>query len=377
MKLHTYNIPTPCYVCDEEALEANAKKLWMVQERTGCKIILALKAFSMYHTFPILQKYLAGTTASSLNEARLGYEEFGKEVHIYSPAYLESEIEDLIRYGDHIIFNSFSQWNKYRDRVKKSKKHLECGIRLNPEYSEVEFKLYDPCAKYSRFGITAANFKPELVEGVEGYHFHTLSGSQVPNLERTLRVMEEKFGKYFHDVKWVNFGGGHHITKPNYDVDQLCRLIDAFQKKYGVQVIMEPGEAVAIQAGALVATVVDILHNEMDIAILDTSATAHMPDVLEMPYRPILLDSFEAGQKPYTYRLGGMTCLSGDVIGDYSFEEPLQVGQKMVFLDMAQYTMVKNTNFNGIPVPAIATLTKEKELKVIKQFDYEHFKGRL
>ncbi|MGV3486975.1 MAG: carboxynorspermidine decarboxylase [Tuberibacillus sp.] len=369
-------LPTPCYVVNESLLEKNLKILNGVIKRTGCKIVLAQKAFSMYTMYPLIGEYLSGTTASGLYEARLGYEEMGKENHIFSPAYREEEMDEIISICDHIIFNSFSQLEKFKDKVLQAGKKV--GLRINPECStQVGHAIYDPCSPGSRFGVTIDHFRPDLLEGVSGLHFHTLCEQNSDDLETTLNAVEEKFGPWLSQMEWINFGGGHHITKENYDITLLESCIKRMQDKYGLEVYLEPGEAVALNAGYLVTTVLDTHQNGMDIAILDTSASCHMPDVLEMPYRPPLLGSGEPGEKPYTYRLGGQTCLTGDVIGDYSFDRPLMCGDRLVFGDMAIYTMVKNTTFNGMPLPAIAVQDKEGDCQVVRQFGYQDFKMRL
>jgi carboxynorspermidine decarboxylase len=371
-------IPTPCYVVDTAALEENLRVLADVQEKAECKILLALKAFAMFSVFELARKYLAGVSASSLNEARFGFEEFGGQVHIVAPAYKSEEFSKLIKYCDYIIFNSFSQWHRFRPLVQKSKKPIEPGLRINPRYSEIKVDIYNPCSKYSRLGITLEQFQTGDMEGITGLHFHTMCEQNVQTLERTLKVVEQQFGHLLRGLKWVNFGGGQHITRPDYDTAKLCRLITEFRRRYDVQVYLEPGEAIALNTGILVTSVLDIVHNEMDIAILDTSAAAHMPDVLEMPYRPSVLDAAEPGQKSYTYRLGGLTCLAGDIIGDYSFDEPLKVGSKLVFLDMAHYTMVKNNTFNGVALPSIAQYNpEERQIKIVRQFNYADYKSRL
>ena len=371
-------LPSPCYLVDERLLEKNLKLLEYVQERTGCNIILALKGFSMFSTFPLVKKYLKGVTSSSLFEARLGYEEMGKQVHIFAPAYREDEFDEITKYCDHIVFNSFNQWNLYKDRVKKvTEKKIECGIRINPEYSEIETDMYNPCFKNSRMGVTLDNFKPEELEGIDGLHFHTMCEQNSDTLERTIKVVDEKFGSYIKNMKWLNFGGGHHITRADYDIEKLISSIMYMKEKYNIDIYLEPGEAVALNTGFLVSTVLDVIDNGMKIAILDTSAACHMPDVLEMPYRPNIIDASEADELPYTYRLGGPTCLAGDVIGDYSFKEPLKPGDKIVFCDMAHYSMVKNNTFNGINLPAIVKYNDEEGIKIIKEFGYEDFKNRL
>ncbi|MGN0601174.1 MAG: carboxynorspermidine decarboxylase [Oscillospiraceae bacterium] len=370
-------VKTPCYVTDENLLLKNAEILEYVRKKTGCKILLAQKAFSMYSAYPLLLKYLDGTTASGLFEAKLGREEFGGEVHVFSPAYKQKEMEQLVQIADHVVFNSFRQWEKYRDMVKNSGREISCGLRVNPEYSEIETEIYNPCAKNSRLGITAEQFDESCLEGIDGLHFHTMceQGSEV--LERTLPHFEEKFGKYLYNMKWVNFGGGHHITREDYNVELLIDCVNYISKKYDVQVYLEPGEAVALNAGFLVTEVLDVGRNGMNFAIVDTSAACHMPDVLEMPYRPFVIGSGKAGEKPFTYRLGGPTCLAGDIIGDYSFDKPLKEGDRLVFTDMAIYSMVKNNTFNGMPLPSIYLYTLDGKLKLIKEFGYEDFKMRL
>jgi carboxynorspermidine decarboxylase len=370
-------LPSPSYIVDERLLTKNLEILNSVQERTGCSILLAQKGFAMHSLYPLVGKYLKGVTSSSLFEARLGYEKMGKEVHAYAPAYSDNEIDEWLKYVDHIVFNSFPQWKKFKDKVKNHPKKIECGIRINPEYSEIEVPLYDPCYTNSRLGVTLANFKPEELDGIDGLHFHTLCEQNSDTLERTIKVIDEKFGEYIKGMKWLNFGGGHHITRPDYDIETLIRTIQFVQDKYSVQVYLEPGEAVALNTGYLVSTVLDIIDNGMKIAILDTSATCHMPDVLEMPYRPQIIEAGMPNEYEYTYRLGGMTCLAGDVIGDYSVKEPLKPGDKLIFTDMAHYTMVKNHMFNGVNLPSIATYSDEEGIKVIRQFGFEDYSNRL
>ncbi|MFH1248984.1 MAG: carboxynorspermidine decarboxylase [archaeon] len=372
---HTRKVKTPSYILDERLLENNLHILDSVQKRTGCSILLALKGYAMWSTFPQVKKYLKGICASGLNEARLGYEKFGKEVHVFSPAYKEEEFKEIIRYADYIIFNSFSQWEKFKKIIPKK---IKCGLRVNPEYSEIKVKLYNPCAKNSRLGIMLKEFKGKDLTGITGLHFHAMCEQNSDTLERVIRVYEKKFGKYIKKMQWVNFGGGHHITRKDYDVNRLVKIINSFRKKYNnINVYLEPGEAVALNSGILVASVLDIVNNGMDIAILDTSAEAHMPDVIAMPYRPNVVGANIPNKKKYTYRLAGNTCLAGDVIGDYSFSKPLKVGDKLIFLDMAIYSMVKNTTFNGINLPSIAIFTKKKKLKVIKEFGYKDYMERL
>lgn len=371
------NLPSPAYLVDERLLTKNLETLNYVQEKSGAKILLAQKGFSMHAMYPLVGKYLHGVTSSSLFEARLGFEEMGKEVHVYAPAYVDREFDELLRYSDHMVFNSFDQWNRFKQRVQNAPKQISCGIRVNPEYSEIEVPLYDPCYNYSRMGVTLPNFRPDELDGIDGLHFHTMCEQNSDTLERTLKVVEEKFGQYLHGMKWLNFGGGHHITRPDYDLHTLIKCILHMKQTYNVEIYLEPGEAVALNTGYLVATVLDTMHNGMDIAILDTSAECHMPDVLAMPYRPGIIGAGEPGEFAHTYRLGGMTCLAGDVIGDYSFPEPLKYGDKLIFTDMAHYSMVKNHMFNGVNLPAIASYNEAEGLKVIREFEYSDFSGRL
>ncbi|NME83715.1 carboxynorspermidine decarboxylase [Clostridium sp. SM-530-WT-3G] len=374
-------LPSPCYLVDERLLEKNLKVLDYVQQKSGANIILALKGFSMFSTFPLVAKYLKGVTSSSLFEAKLGYEEMGKQVHIYAAAYREDEFDEIMKYCDHIVFNSFNQWKLYRDKIKKynteNNKKIECGIRINPEYSEIETDIYNPCFKNSRMGVTLENFEEDELEGIDGLHFHTMCEQNSDTLERTLKVVEDKFGKYLYKMKWLNFGGGHHVAKSGYDVEKLINCINYMKDKYDVDIYLEPGEGVAINTGFLVATVLDVIKNGMNIAILDTSAACHMPDVLEMPYRPEIINSGKPDEYEYTYRLGGPTCLAGDIIGDYSFKEPLKAGDKLIFCDMAHYSMVKNNTFNGINLPAIIKYSEKNGVEVIREFKYEDFRNRL
>ena len=369
-------VPTPCYIVDESALIRNLEILRGVSERTGAKILLAQKAFSCYHLYPMIGEYLAGTACSGLYEAKLGYEEMGKENHVFSAAYRESEIDEIISYCGHIIFNSFTQLDRYRDRVLAAGKKI--GLRINPEHSTQEgHEIYDPCSPKSRLGITRRNFRDDDLSGVTGLHFHTLCEQNSDDLETTLDVIEDKFGDILPKMEWINFGGGHHITREDYDIPRLERCIRRMQEKYGLEVFLEPGEAIALNAGWLVTEVLDLTENDMPIAILDTSAACHMPDVLEMPYRPPLVGSGESGEKKYSYRLGSQTCLAGDVIGEYSFDEPLKIGDRLVFGDMAIYSMVKNNTFNGMPLPHILLLKKDGSYGTLRSFGYEDFKERL
>lgn len=329
----------------------------------------------MYSTYPLIAKYLDGTAASGLYEAKLGREEFGKEVHVFSAAFREKEIDEILKISDHIVFNSFGQWQKYRKRAVAA--GISCGIRINPQFRTQRSDIYDPCADNSRLGVTKANFRPDLLDGIEGLHFHTLCEQNSDALVETLAEVEKKFGEYIYRMKWVNFGGGHHITRSDYDCEKLINCIKTFKEKYGVEVYLEPGEAVALNAGFLVATVLDIVSNGASIAILDASAACHMPDVIEMPYRPPLYNSGAPQEKKYTYLLAGATCLAGDVIGSYSFDGELNVGDKLIFEDMAIYSMVKNNTFNGVPLPDILLRQKDNTIKTIKTFTYPDFKSRL
>ncbi|MDA0749223.1 MAG: carboxynorspermidine decarboxylase [Verrucomicrobia bacterium] len=371
-------LPTPCYVVDTGRLRQNLETIRKIQDRTDAKIILALKGFAMFSTFPIVSEYLCGTTASSVNEARLGREEFGGEVHAYAPAYNDLDIEELAPLVQHITFNSFSQFHRFQQRLLDLNPNVSVGLRINPEYSEVATPLYDPCRPCSRLGMTLAHFEGQDLEGVEGLHFHTMCEQNSDTLERVVEAVERQFGPFLDRMKWINFGGGHHITRSDYDVERLCRIIEAFSDRHAVQVYLEPGEAIALNAGYLVSSVLDVFENGMPLAILDASATAHMPDVLEMPYRPVIQGAGDPGSKPHTIRLGGMTCLAGDEIGDYAFDHPLKVGDRLVFEDMAHYTMVKNTTFNGVRLPSIATYDPETEkTEVVRQFGYEDYRDRL
>ena len=382
------NLPTPSFLVDERLLKRNLKILKDVKDRTGCKILLAQKGFSMFYFYPLIGHYLDGTTASSLFEAKLGYEEMEKkftkkklETHIFNPSYRDDEFDEILDITNHIVFNSFAQWNKFKGRVqekiKATGKHISCGLRVNPEFSEVETEIYNPAGRYSRFGVTIENFKEDELEGLEGLHFHALCEQNSDALENVLKVFEEKFGKYLHGMTWVNFGGGHHVTRKDYDIEKLIKCINHIKETYNVQVYLEPGEAVALNTGFLVSEVLDITKNEMDILLLDTSVSCHMPDVIEMPYRPFIFGSGLPNEKKYTYRLGGPTCLAGDIVGDYSFDEPVKVGDKLIFTDMAHYSMVKTNTFNGINLPSIAVYTEKDGLKVIRTFKYEDFKNRL
>lgn len=380
-RLDLSRLPSPCFVVDEVAVERNLAILKHVADASGAKVLAALKAFSMWHLAPLTSRYLSGTCASGLHEARLGYEQYGGEVHVYSAAFTESDLSELLEFADHIVFNSCAQWQRFQPLIKAAKAkrpQLHFGLRINPEHSEGTVALYDPCAPGSRLGIPLSQLDESLLDGISGLHFHTLCEQDFTPLARTLDAVEKRFGHLLPQMQWVNFGGGHHITAPGYQVDALIERIRDFSKKYDVQVYLEPGEAVAIGTGILSCEVLDIGWNQLPQAILDTSATCHMPDTLEMPYRPDISGSGLSQEKPYTYRLGGLTCLAGDVIGDYSFDKPLEIGQRLVFEDMAHYTMVKTTTFNGTKLPAIAVWNSETDaLEVVKTFGYEDFRQRL
>lgn len=368
--------PSPAYVVDLGRLRHNLSILDEVQQKSGAKILMALKAFAMWDVFPLISKTLKGVCSSSPWEARLGYDQFGGEVHSFAAAFKEADILELLPISDYLVFNSFNQLERFRPQWEKS--NVSIGLRVNPEHSEGHTAIYDPCAPCSRLGITADKFADNSLAGVQGLHFHTLCEQLFEPLERTARVFEEKFGCYLHGMKWLNLGGGHHITRDGYDIDGLVELVKYFRAKYNLEVYLEPGEAVVINTGVLVSEVLDIVDNGMQIAVLDVSATCHMPDVLEMPYRPAITNGFDAGEKPFTYRLAGPSCLAGDVIGDWSFEKPLSVGDRLVFEDMSHYTMVKTTTFNGIQHPHICTWEPESEkLAVVRSFEYGDFKGRL
>lgn len=371
------SLPTPCFVVDEALLIRNLEILKDVADRSGAKILLAQKAFSMFSLYPLISRYLSGTTASGLNEARLGREGFPGEVHVFSPAYPPKEFDALLSVADHFVFNSFTQWEKYGARASTAGK--SCGIRINPECStqEAEHAIYDPCAPGSRLGVTEANFRPELLNGMDGLHMHTLCEQGFDALEQTLVAFEKKFGSYLHGMKWLNLGGGHHITREGYDREGLINCVRRLRDTYDVEVYLEPGEAVVLNTGFLVSSVLETLHNGINIAILDASAACHMPDVLEMPYRPPVLDADEPDVKAHTYRLTGPTCLAGDVIGDYSFDLPLNVGSRVIFGDMALYTMVKTNTFNGMTLPSIAIRHKDGTDEIVRTFGYEDFKTRL
>lgn len=370
-------IKTPCYVIDEAKLKHNLEILRNVEKESGCHILLAQKAFSNYALYPLIGSYISGTTASGLYEARLGKEEMGKENHVFAPAYKEEDMKELVTICDHIIFNSFAQYEKYKELCKD----VSVGIRVNPQCStQGEHAIYDPCAEGSRLGVVRDKFDVSCLEGpyrIEGLHFHTLCEQNSDDLLTTFHAFEEKFGELLPKLKWLNMGGGHHITREDYDVEALIKLIRYIKETYHLEVYLEPGEAIALKAGYLVTEVLDVVENGIHTLILDASAACHMPDVLEMPYRPPLRDGYEAGERKYTYRLSSYTCLAGDIIGDYSFDDEKKVGDRLIFEDMAIYTTVKNNTFNGIPLPTIFLLKEDGSIVTLKEFGYEDFKGRL
>lgn len=390
-------VPSPCFVLDEARLLANAAILNSVQERTHARILLALKGYAAWATFPLLSRDAArggqgplhGTCASSVDEARLGREEFGGEVHAFAAGWSDADMEELLPLADHIVFNSLAQWEHFRPRIaaycRQSGRHIECGLRVNPEHSEGAVAIYNPCSPGSRLGIRPRHMPDRLPDGISGLHFHTLCEQGADALERTLQAVERHFGPQLAQCRWINFGGGHHITRADYDVDLLCRCIEHMERTYGAQIYLEPGEAVALDAGWMTATVLDVVEADMPIAILDTSAACHMPDVLEMPYRPRVLaqeadglaQAGDAGEKSWTCRLAGKSCLAGDVIGEYSFAAPLAVGQRLIFCDMAIYSMVKTTTFNGLRLPGIGLLRPDGEFRLLHAFGYEDFRNRL
>lgn len=374
-------VPSPCHVLHRGLLEQNLRILRSVMDRSGAKVLLALKGFAQFSEAKLVSKYLAGTTASGIHEALLGREEFGGEVHAYSPAFKDEEFARLLLVADHVSFNSPSQWKRHKAAALASGRKVSFGLRVNPEHAEVEVELYNPCARGSRLGTPRSEIKAASdLDGLEGLHFHTMCQQGADVLQRTVAAFEAKFGEFIPRMKWVNFGGGHHITRPGYDLDLLVKVITDFRARWGqhIQVYLEPGEAIGIGTGVLVGTVLDLVHNGVDIAILDLSATCHMPDTLEMPYRADIVGADLPGKLAHTYRLGSATCLAGDVIGDYSFAEPLKVGQRLVFLDMSHYTFVKNTTFNGVPLPAIASYDPTTgQTQVIRRFGYADYKNRL
>ncbi len=375
MKLE--QVSTPAYILEEDKLIKNLEILKRVQEESGCKILLAQKCFSMFRVYPLIGQYISGCTASGLYEARLGFEEMKKENHVFSPAYKEEDFDEILSYCDHIIFNSVNQLCKFKEKCQKAGKSF--GLRINPQCStQGDHAIYDPCAPGSRLGVTADKLTAADLEGVDGLHFHTLCEQNADALETTLQAVEAKFGHYLHQMKWLNMGGGHHITRADYDVEKLISLIRHVKETYHLEVYLEPGEAVALNAGLLKATVLDKVENGgITTLILDASAACHMPDVLEMPYRPPLMDSGQPGEKSYTYRLSSFTCLAGDIIGDYSFDRELDEGDVLYFEDMAIYSMVKNNTFNGIPLPDLVVKKADGSCELVKRFGYDDFKGRL
>jgi len=370
------DIPSPCYVCDEAKLEQNLQLMQHVQNKAGVDIILALKGFSMWSTFPLVKQYLKGATASAVWEAKLANYEMGGEVHCYSPAYKQKDMDQLLDLVHHLSFNSMNQWNQFKEQVMQSS--VSAGLRVNPENQEADTPLYDPCAPGSRLGILASQLEGQDLTGIDGFHVHNLCECDSFATERTLHAIEKKFAKYLPTLKWLNLGGGHLMTKEGYDVDHLINALTVFKEKYpNLRIIMEPGSAVAWQAGPLVCEVVDIVENEQKILILDISATAHMPDVLEMPYRPKITDAGMPNEKPFTYKIGGNSCLAGDVIEEYSFDNEVKPGDRLIFEDMLHYTMVKTTFFNGVEHPGIGILRKDGTFDLVKEFTYEEFKARL
>jgi carboxynorspermidine decarboxylase len=372
-------IPSPAFVLDEKLLRKNLELINNVQQEAGIEIILAFKGFAMWSAFPIVREYLKGATASSLYEARLCFEEMKTRAHLYSPVYLDHEFDELMSYSSHIVFNSVKQFEKYYQRTKTAGHKISCGIRVNPEYSDVGTDLYNPSAPGSRLGVGSDEMPDELPEGIEGIHFHVLCESDSFSLEKVLKILENKYSKYLHRAKWVNMGGGHLMTREGYNHQHLIKLLKDFRKKYDVKVILEPGSAIAWETGVLVSTVQDIVeHKGVKTAILDVSFTAHMPDTLEMPYRPKIVGAQDPSEESrYLYRLGGGSCLAGDFMEAYDFGRELQIGEQIVFLDMIHYTMVKTTMFNGVNHPEIAIWTKDEQLNIVRKFRYEDFKNRL
>ncbi len=370
-------LPSPCWLLEETLLKKNLECLQNIKDKTGAKILLALKGYALWKSFPIIKPYLDGCCASGLHEAKLADETFNKEVHTYAPAFKEEEIEEIARISHHLVFNSPSQFKRFASQAKTLNPSLSLGLRVNPEYSQSPKEIYNPCGLYSRLGTTLKNMDESILKECDGLHFHALCEQDSTALENVLKNFEERFAAYIPQMKWINFGGGHHITRKGYDIDKLITLINDFKEKYDVQVYLEPGEAIGWETGSLISTVLDIVHNGMDIAILDTSAEAHMPDTIIMPYRAEVRGAGEAGEKAFTYRLAGNTCLAGDIMGDYSFDVPLKVGDKVIFEDQMHYTMVKATTFNGVKLPSIAIEREDGSLEVIREFGYVDFKERL
>jgi carboxynorspermidine decarboxylase len=374
---YTQNLPSPCWLLNEKKLHHNLHLIDTIRKKSGAKILLALKGYALWKSFPLLKPYLNGCCASGLHEAKLAHETFGQEVHTYSPAFKAEELEEIATISHHLVFNSPAQFTKYAKKAKYYNSNISLGLRVNPEYSESPKEIYNPCGLYSRLGTTLGNIDEQVINECEGLHFHALCEQSADALEKVLEHFEKKFGKYISQMKWINFGGGHHITRKGYDIEKLIQLIQAFKDKYHVEVYLEPGEAIGWETGTLITTVLDIVHNGMDIAILDSSAEAHMPDTIIMPYRAEVLGASEAGMKAHTYRLAGNTCLAGDIMGDYSFEVPLQLGDKVIFKDQMHYTMVKATTFNGVKLPSIAIEKEDGTVEILREFGYEDFKARL
>jgi carboxynorspermidine decarboxylase len=370
-------LPSPCWLLEETLLKRNLEQLQEIKNKTGVKILLALKGYALWKSFPLLRPYLDGCCASGLHEAKLAHETFSKEVHTYSPAFKEEEIDEIAQISHHLVFNSPEQFQRFSAQAKKINPDLSLGLRVNPEYSVSPKEIYNPCALNSRLGTTLKNFDESILEQCDGLHFHALCEQDSDALEFVLKNFEEKFGTYIPHMQWINFGGGHHITRKGYDIEKLIKLINNFKEKYHVEVYLEPGEAIGWETGALITTVLDIIHNGMDIAILDTSAEAHMPDTIIMPYRADVRNAGVSGEKKYTYRLSGNTCLAGDIMGDYSFDTPLNIGDTIIFEDQMHYTMVKATTFNGIKLPSIAIQKLDGNIEIVKEFGYEDFKNRL
>jgi len=371
------NLPSPCWLLNEKKLHNNLQLIDSIRKKSGAKILLALKGYALWKSFPLLKPYLNGCCASGLHEAKLAHDTFGQEVHTYAPAFKEEEIEEIASISHHLVFNSPAQFQRYAQKAKYINPNLSLGLRVNPEYSESPKEIYNPCGINSRLGTTLRNIDESVISQCEGLHFHALCEQSVDALENVLKHFEEKFGKYISQMKWINFGGGHHITREGYNVEKLIQLIQAFKDKYHIEVYLEPGEAIGWETGTLVTTVLDIVYNGMDIAILDSSAEAHMPDTIIMPYRSEVVGAGEAGIKTYTYRLAGNTCLAGDIMGDYSFDAPLQLGDKIIFKDQMHYTMVKATTFNGVKLPSIAIEKQDGTIEILREFGYEDFKERL
>lgn len=377
----TTRVPTPCYVIDRALLTHNLQILQRVEQQSGAKVLLALKGFAMFHFAPLISQYLSGICASGLHEAKLGRAFFTGEIHTFSAAFPPADMAEILQLSDHVIFNSFGQWQRFQPHIRAAKQcreHLQFGLRINPQHPEGTHAIYDPSAPFSRLGIVREAFTGQDLTGITGLHFHNLCEQDIEPLKRTLQAVEQQFGEFLPQMEWVNFGGGHHITRSDYQVEELITLIRNFRQKWGVEVILEPGEAVALGTGVYITEVLDIKHNGMPLAIIDGSCTAHLPDVLEMPYRPALMDAGQPGEKPYNYRIGGLSCLAGDVIGDYSFDKPLEIGNRLMFMDMAHYTMVKTNTFNGVKLPAIVAWdSRDDHLSIVREFGYDDFKTRL